>query len=324
MLLAVLELVAGLIVLAVGGHGLVRGATVMALLARVPPMVVGLTVVAMGTSLPELAVSVDAAARNSTDLAFGNIIGSCVFNIGAILGTTAVIAAVPVQRQTIRYEYPAMVLVAAVVVMLARDGMVERIDGGFLVVGLAFFIAYTVFLANRGIPVGEAQAVERDVQRAAHLEEGAGRAWGRNVVLVLFGLGGLVAGAELVVAGAIEIAVGLGVEERVVGLTIIAMGTSLPELATCVAATRQGESEIAIGNVVGSNIFNLLAILGITAVIFPVPVHPRAMATDNWVMLAFAAVVLPMMLRGRRISRWNGLFLLLGFATYMGYVIVVR
>jgi cation:H+ antiporter len=322
MLWPTLQLVGGLLILLVGGHFLVQGAVNIALLARLSTAVVALTVVAMGTSLPELAVSLDAAARHSTDIAFGNIIGSCVFNIGAILGVAAVISTIPVRRETIRFEYPVMLFVALLTVIVARDGMVDRLDGITLVVGLVVFIATMIVFAKRGVSLGEAEALERDVERAARLEEGPVRAWGRNVLYVIGGIVALVAGAEFSVNGGVAIARDLGVEERVIGLTVIAMGTSLPELATSVVATVRRESEIALGNVVGSNIFNILAILGITATIFPVPVNAQAIAVDNWVMLGFSAALFPMMWRSRRIARGSALILLAGFVAFMSYLVV--
>jgi cation:H+ antiporter len=322
MLWPTLQLVGGLLILLVGGHFLVQGAVNIALLARLSTAVVALTVVAMGTSLPELAVSLDAAARHSTDIAFGNIIGSCVFNIGAILGVAAVISTIPVRRETIRFEYPVMLFVALLTVIVARDGMVDRLDGITLVVGLVIFIATMIVFAKRGVSLGEAEALKRDVERAARLEEGPVRAWGRNVLYVIGGIVALVAGAEFSVNGGVAIARDLGVEERVIGLTVIAMGTSLPELATSVVATVRRESEIALGNVVGSNIFNILAILGITATIFPVPVNAQAIAVDNWVMLGFSAALFPMMWRSRRIARGSALILLAGFVAFMSYLVV--
>lgn len=324
MLIAAVVLAAGLAVLYFGGHYLVQGAVVIALLARVSTAVVALTVVAMGTSLPELAVSLSAAARGSTDLAYGNIVGSCIFNVGAILGIAAMLAPIAVQRQTIRIEYPIMLGATLVAVLLAHDGVVNRLDGIILVLGLLGFVGLTVTLAKRGVPVSEAAALEQDVRRAAHVQRGIGRAWGKHLALVVVGLIALVVGAELAVEGAVRLARGMGVGERVIGLTIVAMGTSLPELATSVVATRQREAEIALGNVVGSNIFNLLAILGITALLVPVPVHGTALAVDNWVMLGFAALLFPMMVRGHRITRGNAAVLLLGFAVFLGYVVIVR
>jgi cation:H+ antiporter len=320
-ILAAVQIVGGLIVLLVGGHLLVQGAVVMAMLARLSTAVVALTVVAMGTSLPEMAVSLDAAARQSTDIAYGNVIGSCLFNLGAILGVAAVLAPIPVQRQTIRFEYPVMFLSALLTVILAWDGRVSRFDGIALVIVLVVFMSSMVVLAKRGVPLSEVQALDQDVRRTAHIKAGTRRAWSKSTVLVLGGIVALVIGADLAVSGSVTIARTLGIEERVIGLTIIAMGTSLPELATSVVATARGENEIALGNVVGSNIFNVLAILGITATIFPVPVHDRAIALDNWAMLAFSVVLFPMMLRGRRISGTNAVLLLVGFVTFMGYVL---
>lgn len=323
-MIAALELAGGLAVLFIGGHYLVRGAVVVALLARIPTTVVALTVVSMGTSMPELAVSLDAALRGSTDIAYGNIIGSNIFNVGAILGIAALLAVIPVRRQTLRIEYPIMFVVSCVVLLLARDGVVDRLEGGFLMVALALFVTYMAYVARRGIGETEAEVLERDVRRAAHVQDGLARAWGKYAAFVALGIAALAGGAELAVRGAVTLAAALGVEQRVIGLTVIAMGTSLPELATSAVAARQGESEIALGNVVGSNIFNLLAILGITAALVPVPIHPRAAAMDNWVMLAFSAVLLPLMLWGRQVTRWNGVFLLVGFVGYMGYVVGVE
>jgi cation:H+ antiporter len=321
---AVLTLAGGLVVLFVGGHYLVRGAVAVALLGRVSTAVVALTIVAMGTSLPELAVSLAAASRGSTDLAYGNIVGSCIFNIGAILGFAALVSPIAVRRQAIRVEYPILFIATAAALLLARDGSVDRIDGGALVLGLAAFIGFTVYLAKRGVPLAEAADLEREVQRAAHIEQGLGRAWTVNLGWIAIGLVALVVGAEFAVAGAVRVARGLGVGERVIGLTVVAMGTSLPELATSIVATRRGEPEIALGNVVGSNIFNLLGILGITAAIFAVPVHARAMAMDNWVMLAFTVLLFPMMLQGRRVTRANAVVLLAAFVAYLSYVVMVR
>lgn len=321
MLLAALQLTLGLTVLFVGGHYLVRGATVIALLARISTAVVALTVVSMGTSMPELAVSLAAAFRHSTDISYGNIVGSNIFNVGAILSVAALVSVIPVRQQTLRIEYPIMFVVTCLVVLLARDGTMDRVEGLFLVVLLCLFIAYMVYLARRGVEPDEAVTLDREVRRTAHLRDGAVRAWGKHLAFVAGGILALVLGAELAVAGAVTLARGLGIEQRVIGLTVIAMGTSLPELATSIVAARQGEQEIALGNVVGSNIFNLLAILGITAAIIPVPIHHRALMLDNWVMLSFSAVLLPLMLWGRKVTRWNAVLLLIGFLTYMTYVV---
>lgn len=321
MVIPLIQLAAGLAVLYVGGEYLVRGATAVALLARIPVAVVALTIVAMGTSLPEMAVSVDAALRGSTDISYGNIVGSNIFNVGAILGIAALVAPIPVRRQTLRVEYPIMFVVSGMAVFLARDGTVDRLDGVFLVVLLIVFLGYMIYLTRGGMAANDAQTFAREVERAAHVERGAARAWGKYLAYVAGGVVALIVGADVSVAGAVEVARTFGIAERVIGLTVIAMGTSLPELATSVVAARRGEQDIALGNVVGSNIFNLLAILGVTAMVVPVPVNPRAASLDNWVMLVFSLAILPMMLKGHEVTRLNAVILLMGFVSYMALVV---
>jgi cation:H+ antiporter len=321
-ILATLTLIAGFLLLVVGGHYLVQGAVGIALLARISVTIVALTVVAMGTSAPELAVSLDAAARQVTDIAYGNIIGSCIFNSGAILGIAALVAPIPIRRQTILFEYPFMLVAAVLTVVLAWNGVIGRFDGILLVLGLTGFIGTMLWFATRGMPPAEIDALQKDVRRKSLEEARGGRAWVRNGIYVVIGIALLVFGAEFAIEGAVTIARTMGVEERIIGLTIIAMGTSLPELVTCVVAAARRETEIALGNVVGSNIFNIFAILGITATAFDVPVNPRAIALDNWVMLAYALVIIPMIWRGRRISRASAVLLLVGFVTYMGYLLI--
>lgn len=321
MLISLVEIAAGLAILYVGGHYLVQGSVVIALLARIPTAIVALTIVAMGTSMPEMAVSLDAALRGASDISYGNVIGSNIFNVGAILGIAALLAPIPVRQQTLRIEYPMMFVVSGIAVFLARDGVIDRLDGLFLIVLLVTFLAYMVYLSRRGVTQEDQQSLEREVQRTAHLEHGAVAAWGKNATLVVGGIVALALGARLAVTGAVAVAHTMGIAERVIGLTIIAMGTSLPELATSVVAARRGEPDIALGNVVGSNIFNILAILGITATVVPISVHPVSVRVDNWVMLAFSAALLPMMLRGKKVNRLNALMLLVAFASYIVYVL---
>lgn len=302
---------------------MVQGATRIALFARISAAVVGLTIVAMGTSLPEMAVSVEAAARGSTDLAFANIIGSSIFNIGAILGITAIVVPVAVKRRTIRVEYPFMFVVAAVVVLLCRDLSVDRVEGGFLFGALILFTVFVVYMSRRDVELDEAKSLEQDVRRAAKFKDGIGRAWSISIVMVVLGIVALIGGADLVVRGAVVIADAIGVDERVIGLTVVAMGTSLPELATSAVAALQGERDIALANVIGSNLFNLLGVLGATALVFPVPLNPAA-RLDNWVMLGFCAALYPLMLLGRRVSRADGVLLLGGLCIYVTYLILTR
>ena len=323
MLPAIVQLIGGVAALFVGGHFLVKGATRIALFARVSASVVGLTVVAMGTSLPEMAVSVGAAARGITDLAFANIIGSTIFNVGAILGIAAIVTPITVKQQTIRLEYPVMLVTAAVVVLLCRDLMVDRIEGGFLFLALMFFPAFVVHLSRRAVDDDEAQALEREVRRTAGLKCGKGRAWSMCITLVTVGIVALIWGADLVVRGAVTVAHAIGVDERIIGLTVVAMGTSLPELATSTVAAWQGERDLALANVIGSNLFNLLGVLGATALIFPVPLNSAA-SLDNWVMLGFCAVLFPLMMIGRKVSRVDGIFLVAALVGYLTYVVLTR
>ena len=323
MLLPIVQLLAGLAALVVGGHFLVQGATRIALFARLSTAVIGLTVVAMGTSLPEMAVSIQAHVGGSTDIAMGNIIGSTIFNISAILGITAIVVPISVKMQTIRLEYPVMVVVAGLVVLLCRDLLVDRIEGGFLFLGLVMFTAFVVFLSRREVASDETNSLEREVQRTAGLKSGTGRAWGVNIFLVVFGIAALIGGADLVVTGAETIAYAIGIEKRIVGLTVVAMGTSLPELATSAMAAMQGEKDLALANVIGSNLFNLLGVLGVTALVLPVPLNPAA-SFDNWVMFGFCVALFPLMLFGRKVSRLDGVLLVTGLAVYLTFVVMTR
>ena len=323
MTIPILQLIGGLVVLLGGGHYLVKGATRIALHARISTGVIGLTVVAMGTSLPELAVSVGAASRGVTDLAYANIVGSTIFNIGMILGISALLLPINIERQTIRIEYPFMLGVAVLVVLLCLNGTVGFAEGILLLSLLVPFTLFVIYLARRQVSGDEALELEREVQRAANLEVGAAQSWSMSLFWVVLGIAALVLGADRAVQGAVTLAQIWGVSERIIGLTLVAMGTSLPELATSVVAARRGEQEMALGNVIGSNIFNLLAVLGTTAVVVPVTINPRALGLDNWVMLAFCAAMFPLMFFGqRKLGRFAGLTLLAGFGAYMTYLIL--
>ncbi len=322
MLTHALVFAVGLGVLTVGGHYLVEGAIRIALLARISAAVVGLTIVAMGTSMPEMAVSLGAAARGATDISYGNVIGSNIFNIGVILGLTALVRPIPVTRQTIRLEYPFMVVASWLVLLLSRDGMIDRLEGAFLVFSICAFTVYMVRLARSDVAPDEAAEFDRAVSRLAGDAGGVARAWGKYVAIVLVGIVLLAGGAELMVRSAVAAATQYGIPQRVIGLTVVAMGTSLPELATSVIAARRDEPAIALGNIIGSNIFNVLAILGVTSLIFPVPVTQGSINIDNWVMLGFAVALFPMMLWGRRITRRDGVVLLAGFVVYIAYLVI--
>lgn len=305
---------AGLVLLAAGGEWLVRGASRVALAARISPLVIGLTLVAFGTSAPELAVSLGAVFSGRPGLAVGNVVGSNTFNVLFTLGACAVIVPLAVSRQLLRREVPLMVAVSVLVWLLAVDGEVSRWDGVLLVAGVAAYTSYAIWQSRRE------NAALAAIQPAG---PAAGRGWlVRHVLLAAAGLGSLVLGARWLVDGATSIARALGVSELVIGLTLVAAGTSLPEVATSIVATARGERDIAIGNVVGSNIFNLLAILGVTAAASPagVRVPAAALAFDIPVMVAAAVACLPVFFTGGRIARWEGALFLGYYAAYLFFL----
>jgi cation:H+ antiporter len=309
----------GLLLLIVGGEALVRGASGVALLARMAPAVVGLTIVAAGTSMPELVVSVQAAWGGNSGLAMGNVVGSNMFNIGAILGLTALIVPLRIQGNTVRLEWPVMMLAALQLHLLSRDGTVDRLEGGFLLIALVTFISYAVRLGKReAAPIEEAEFAS--VETASFGRTGRA-AWTFNLVAIGIGVALLAGGSTALVRGATAIASGLGVSDAVIGLTIVAAGTSTPELITSLMAARRGQADIAVANVVGSNIFNVLGILSVTALILPLPVPQEIIERDNWWMLAASALLLPLMRSGMRVSRAEGGLLLAGFLVYMALLL---
>jgi cation:H+ antiporter len=305
----------GILLLGGGGELLVRGAISLARIARVPPAVIGLTIVAMGTSLPELVVSLVAGVGGQPDVAVGNVVGSNIFNVGVIVGFAALLLPLTVRGNAVRLEWPFMFVTSFLALLLARDGLVDRLEGGFFTVSLAFFTTYVVRLARTQVRAEEARALEREVDALS--ARGRMRGAVVDLGLVAIGLAVLVVGARVLVGGAVAIAEQAGASERVIGLTIVAGGTSLPELATSAVAAARRQADIALANVIGSNIFNILGILGVAALVRPVSVAPALVTSDMWWMLAFSLVLLPMMLRGMRISRREGATLLAGYGVYL-------
>jgi cation:H+ antiporter len=303
-----IAVIAGLVILTLGGEALVRGATSIARRLRISPAVIGATVVAAGTSMPELVVSVAAAFQGSPDVAVGNAVGSNIYNIVLILGITPLILPLAVQGVTIRLQWPVMLLAAAWMHMLARDGLLDRLEGGFLLLGLVVFVAWTVRLARDVAPEHEKQTYGSVAERVPTAE--TLKTWLWSVAGIVMGVALLVVGAKLLVDGAVNIASAAGVSERVVGLTVVAVGTCLPELATSIIAALHGRADLAVANVVGSNIFNILGILGATAVAHPMRVNQGTIAVDDWWMLALTLLLFPLMKSGKIISRAEGGFLL--------------
>jgi cation:H+ antiporter len=308
MLMTAALLVGGLVVLTLGADWLVRGATGLAAAAGISPLIIGLTVVAFGTSAPELAVAVQAAFAGNADIAVGNVVGSNIFNVLFILGLSAMITPLLVDRQLIRLDVPVMVAVSVLALALALNGRYGRLEGVLLVAILLVYIGILFVKAKRGSAAGLVVA-EADAASAPM--------W-KQLALILVGLAGLVLGARWLVEGAVGMAQALGLSELVIGLTIIAAGTSLPEVATSVIAAIKGQRDIAVGNIVGSNIFNILSVLGITAIVAPdgIAVASEALRLDLPVMLAVALLCIPVFVFGREIRRWEGVLL---FACYIAY-----
>lgn len=317
--IAILLVVAGLVILAVGGELLVRGATSIAQLAGLTTAVIGLTVVAMGTSLPELVVSVLAAFEGQPDIAVGNVVGSNIFNVAVVLGLTALVIPLPVHGNAVRLEWPFMFLASFLGFLLARDGTIDRLEGAFFVVSLALFVAYTVRLARRDVAADEASQLAESVE--SHSVAPAMRQVAVSVSAVLGGMLLLVVGGRLLVDGAIELARLAGMTERVIGLTVVAAGTSSPELAASLIAAYRKRTDVAVANIIGSNIFNLLGILGMTAVIRDVPVSEAMLSTDFWWMLGTSLLLFPLMRTHRIINRYEGGGLVLLYALY-GWVLL--
>ena len=310
----------GLVALVAGAEALVRGASRLSLSFGISPLVVGLTVVAFGTSSPELAVSVQSSWSGQVDIAIGNVVGSNIFNVLLILGVSAMITPLLVNQQLIRQEVPIMIGVSLLLWALAADGGIGYWDGALLA---GLLVAYTVLVIRQSRR--ETRTVREEYDEAFELDRGGWDAhWGVQILLIVGGLALLVLGSRWLVEAAITFARYLGVSELVIGLTIIAAGTSLPEVATSILAAVRGERDIAVGNAVGSNLFNILGVLGVSAVVAPstLAVSPAALAFDIPVMVAVAVACLPVFFTGNLIARWEGLLFLGFYLAYVGYLIL--
>jgi cation:H+ antiporter len=321
MLTVALFLIAGLVLLIAGAELMVRGASRIAIATGISPLVVGLTVVAIGTSAPELAIGVGASLQGNPDIAIGNVIGSNIANILLILGLSATIAPLVVSRQLVRLDVPIMLSLSVLIYLRALDGVISRWEGALLTCGA---IVYTTLLigasrrASKRVPPDPASAVPDAKHQVQH------RSPWLDLLCIPAGLGLLVLGADWLVDGAVEIAKGFGVSELVIGLTVIAVGTSLPEIATTVMAAMRGQRELAVGNVIGSNIFNLMLVLGMSAAVSPhgIPVSEPVIHFDLPVMVAVAVACLPIFFTEHRIARWEGLLFLGYYVAYTLYLLM--
>jgi cation:H+ antiporter len=316
-----LLLLVGLVLLVAGAEILVRGASRIAVLAGLSPLIIGLTIVAYGTSSPEMAVSIRSGLAGQADISLGNVVGSNVFNVLAILGISSIISPLPVARQLVRLDVPIMIGVAVLMFVFGLDGKISRIDGTILFIG---GVIYTIFLIQQG-------RKEQRQQEALNDNTESPNSQGKSVQQVLINGGLIVVGLILLVLGAnwftdaaVSMARAFGVSELVIGLTLVAFGTSLPELASSTVASLKGERDIAVGNVVGSNIFNILAVLGLAAIFSPtgVNVSLAAIRFDIPFMMAVSFACLPIFFTGYQISRKEGMLFLAYYAAYTLYLIL--
>lgn len=311
--------VVGLVLLIAGAEALVRGASRLAAAVGISPLVIGLTVVAFGTSAPELAVSVASSLSGQADLAVGNLVGSNIFNILLILGLSALVAPLIVSQQLVRLDVPLMIGASVLVFLFALDGIVGRLEGVVLFAGVVTYTAFLIIQSRKE----SSKAVRQEYEQEYGAVSRAPAPMALNVVFMVAGLVMLVVGSRWLVDGAVNLARALGVDEVVIGLTIVAGGTSLPEIATSVMASVRGERDIAVGNAVGSNIFNLLSVLGLTTIVAPsgVAVPSSVLAFDMPVMLVVAVACLPIFFTGYTISRWEGFIFLAYYVAYTLYLI---
>lgn len=323
---SILLLASGFLLLLAGGESLVRGAASLARTMGMSSLVVGLTIVSFATSSPELAVSAGAALSGAPGLAVGNVVGSNIVNVLLILGVAAAVVPLLVTSQLVRTDVPVMIGLSAILLVLVLDGAVGRLDGIVLVALLVGYVAVTAVLARRqpvvprsarpdGNPAQDALARFRTTRLRSVIVDTA---------LVGVGVALLVTGAQLLVRGATDIASAFGVSDLVIGLTVVAIGTSLPELATSVVAVLRGERDMAVGNIVGSNIFNIGGVLGLTALVAPdgVEVDPAVAHFDLPVMIAVALVLLPVAFTGQAVARWEGLLFVGLYGAYAAYVLL--
>ncbi|MGK7312373.1 MAG: calcium/sodium antiporter [Candidatus Longimicrobiales bacterium M2_2A_002] len=317
MYLNALYFVIGLLGLYLGAEWLVGGAARVARRLGTRPLVIGLTVVAFGSSAPELLVGVVASAQNQSDVVMGNVLGSNILNIALILGMAAIARPLRVGMRLLSREGPLMVVASLLVAAMMLDGVVGRVDALILLAGFLAFLAFVLRAAESEPEEIAAEYVQFETEERGPSDGGMGR----DLLLILLGLAGLIVGAQLLVMSAVFFARLVGVTEVVIGLTVVAIGTSLPELATCVVAALRDESDIALGNAVGSNIFNLLSILGVSAMIRPISVAPGLMEFEVPAMILFAVLLVPLAWHGRLLGRISGSVLVGGYVVFTAILI---
>lgn len=317
--MTILLFVTGMVFLIIGAEALVRGSSRMAAALGISPLVIGLTVVAFGTSSPELAVSIKSALSDQASIAVGNVVGSNIFNVLFILGLSAMIVPLVVSQQLVRLDVPLMIVLSVIVLGFSLDGTFSRADGLMLVAGLTVYVCFLISQSRK-----ESLEVIDEYKKEFGSEGRAKSSWLKNTVFVLSGLVLLVLGSRWLVDGAVSFAQYMGVSELVIGLTIVAAGTSLPEVVTSVIAAVRGERDIAVGNVIGSNLFNIMGVLGFASIIAPdgIAVSAAVAGFDIPVMIAVAFACLPVFFTGGVISRQEGALFLVYYVIYTLYLIM--
>jgi len=318
-LYAVGLVILGLVLLVIGGEALLRGAVSLATLLKLTPAIIGLTVVAAGTSIPEMAVSVLAAADSKADISVGNVVGSNILNITCIIGICAVFMPIPIIGNTIKLEYPVLAIVTLLCLALAQDGQINRLDAILLMTVYIAFTVYLVSLVRQQVSASEAAAFTEEVKDISANEKQP--AWWSASLLVLLGVLLLAGGAQATVTGAVELARLMGWSERLIGLTIVSVGTSLPEVVASALSLYRGRADVSVGNVIGSNLFNILMILGVSGFITPLPVQEAIYSSDCYWMLGVTLLLFPVMFTGRKISQLEGGILLIVYGTYLTLLI---
>ena len=312
-MLNILYLAGGLVLLTIGGEALIRGSLVAARRLGVSPLLSGLVIVGFGTSAPELVVSVGAALHQQPDIAIGNVVGSNIGNILLILGVCALITPLTVRPMALRRDAVTVVAASILFIVLVGGRALGSADAAIFLLSLVAYLAWAYWSERLHIsPSGELHKAEAEELTALPKSV----AW--TVTILIVGLLMLIAGSQVLLAGAVGIAQHFGVSEAVIGLTLVAVGTSLPELSISVIAALRRHADVAVGNILGSNIFNLLGILGVSAILQPLPVHERILKFDQWVMLGSSVLLLVFLYTGRRLSRLEGGILLLGYGVYVG------
>ncbi|MDH3191650.1 MAG: calcium/sodium antiporter [Nitrosopumilus sp.] len=301
----------GLVMLYFGAEWLVRGSVAIANKLKINQLVIGLTIVAFGTSTPEMAVNVSSAIQGISDVALGNVVGSNIVNIGLILGIAAIIRPIAVAKNVVRKEIPILVGVSFLLLFLSIDQSLSSTDGIILVVGIVMFTIFSYKTSKK----------ETHIESDTDLQIVTKTLVPKAIALIGVGLGLLTIGSFVTVENAVNLAQEFGISERTIGLTLVAVGTSLPELITSVIAAKKGHADLSVGNIIGSNIFNILAILGVSSVITGIAVSD-AIWTDYYVMIGFALVLIPIMRTGFIISRIEGIILLIGYVVYSVFLFV--